>query len=88
MNPELLAQSQAVGLTIPKPLHNPYNAMEKKYRDSEQRNALREAARIMGSIGGKAGRGDAKRRPSEVCRAAILKRWEAYRKAKSLKPNA
>lgn len=62
--------------------------MEKIYRNSEQRNALREAARIMGSIGGKAGRGDSKRRPSEVCRAAILKRWEAYRKTKALKPQS
>lgn len=88
MSLELLAQTQAVGLTIPKPLHNHTIAMDKKYRDSEQRNALREAARIMGSIGGKAGRGEAKRRPSEVCRAAILKRWEAYRKTKALQPKS
>ena len=88
MTTELLAQTQAVGLTIPKPLHHHHIAMEKIYRNSEQRNALREAARIMGSIGGKAGRGDSKRRPSEVCRAAILKRWEAYRKTKALEPKS
>ena len=84
----VLAQRQAIGLTLPKPLHKHTTAMEKKHRDTEQRNALREAARIMGRIGGQSGKGDAKRRPSEVCRAAILKRWEAYRATKALKPKA
>ena len=88
MSPELLAQSQVVELTLPKRSPHCDLAMEKKHRDTEQRNALREAARIMGAIGGRAGRGDAKRRPSEVCRAAILKRWEAYRKKKSLDPQS
>lgn len=87
MSLELLAQSQAVGLTLPKPLHNHRTAMEKT-QPNTNRNALREAARIMGSIGGKAGRGAAKRRPSDVCRAAIMKRWEAYRAAKALKPQS
>lgn len=87
MSLELLAQTQAVGLTLLKPL-NTHTSMDKNTRNSEQRNALREAARTMGRIGGKAGKGDAKRRPSEVCRAAILKRWEAYRKAKSLTPQS
>ena len=62
--------------------------MNKKLRDQEKNDALAQseaikmAARLMGQIGGKAGRGDAKRRPSEVCRAAVNKRWDAYRKEK------
>lgn len=66
--------------------------MEKNIRESEKTNiikqatvsneALRAAAAIMGRMGGKAGRGDAKRRSPEVCRAAVAKRWEAYRKQK------
>jgi hypothetical protein len=34
-------------------------------------------------LGGKAGRGAAKRRSSEQCRAAVNKRWEAYRARKA-----
>lgn len=62
--------------------------MEKNIRDSEKQEAIRQAAAILGRIGGKAGRGDKKRRPSEVCRAAVMKRWEAYRKKKELDKNA
>lgn len=64
----------------PKHLHN----MNKEQQDTEKAQAIREAAKILGRIGGMAGRGDSKRRPSAVCRAAVLKRWEAYRKNKSL----
>lgn len=66
--------------------------MEKNIRDAEKNDiiknatvsqeALRAAAAIMGRMGGRAGRGDAKRRSPEVCRAAVAKRWEAYRKQK------
>lgn len=62
--------------------------MEKNIRDSEKNEAIRQAAAILGRLGGKAGRGDAKRRPSEQCRAAVMKRWEAYRKQKELQKNA
>ena len=65
--------------------------MEKNIRESEKtdiiktaisNDALRAAAAIMGRMGGRAGRGDAKRRSPEICRAAVAKRWEAYRKQK------
>lgn len=59
--------------------------MNQEQQNAEKAQAIKEAARILGRIGGMAGRGDSKRRPSEVCRAAVLKRWEAYRqKQKSL----
>lgn len=58
--------------------------MNKEQHDTEKDQAIKEAAKILGRIGGMAGRGDAKRRPSEVCRAAVLKRWAEYRKAKAL----
>jgi hypothetical protein len=58
--------------------------MNQEQHNTEKTQAIKEAARILGRIGGMAGRGDSKRRPSEVCRAAVLKRWEAYRKQKSL----
>ncbi len=58
--------------------------MNQEQKDTEKTQAIKEAARILGRIGGMAGRGDAKRRPSEVCRAAVLKRWEAHRAKKSL----
>ena len=61
--------------------------MKTKLRDTEKneavglaRKAASEAARLLGRLGGMAGTGDAKRRPSEVCRAAVNKRWDAYRK--------
>lgn len=61
--------------------------MKTKLRDQEKneavaqaRQAVKDAARILGRLGGMAGTGDAKRRPSEVCRAAVNKRWDAYRK--------
>lgn len=60
------------------------NTMNQEQHNTEKTQAIKEAARILGRIGGMAGRGDSKRRPSEVCRAAVLKRWEAYRKQKSL----
>lgn len=46
-------------------------------------DARRLAARILGRLGGKAGTGDSKRRPSEMCRAAVNKRWAAYRALKA-----
>ena len=46
-------------------------------------NAIREAARLMGGIGGRSGRGDSKRRDSEMCRQAVAKRWENYRRRKA-----
>lgn len=58
--------------------------MNSEQHNTEKTQAIKEAARILGRIGGMAGRGDCKRRPSEVCRAAVLKRWEAYRKQKTL----
>ena len=58
--------------------------MNSEQQNTEKTEAIKEAARILGRIGGMAGRGDCKRRPSEVCRAAVLKRWEAYRKQKTL----
>jgi len=39
---------------------------------------------MLGRMGGLAGKGDSKRRPSEVCRAAVNKRWDAYRLQKSI----
>ena len=50
--------------------------------DAEQA-ARRQAAQILGRLGGKAGRGAAKRRSSEHCRAAVNKRWAAYRARKA-----
>lgn len=59
--------------------------MNSENKDEEKIQAIREAAKILGKLGGMSGRGDCKRRPSDVCRAAVLKRWEAYRaKQKSL----
>lgn len=61
--------------------------MKKSLRDQEKNDALKSAdiklaAAILGRLGGKAGTGDAKRRPPEVCRAAVKKRWDAYHKQK------
>lgn len=53
--------------------------MKSRAKTQEQQDAIKEAARILGAMGGRAGTGDAKRRPSNVCRAAVNKRWEAYR---------
>jgi len=58
----------------------------KKTPDSipqSEMDARRLAARILGRIGGMAGKGASKRRPSEVCRAAVNKRWAAYRALKA-----
>ena len=46
-------------------------------------DARKLAAQISGRLGGKAGLGAAKRRSSEHCRAAVNKRWEAYRARKA-----
>lgn len=59
--------------------------MKTSLRDTEKNEAVKEAARILGRMGGLAGTGKAKARPSEVCRAAINKRWDAYRKDKNAK---
>lgn len=59
--------------------------MEKKLRNQEKDAAIKKAASILGRLGGQAGRGDAKRRPSSVCRAAVMKRWEEYRRSKQEK---
>jgi hypothetical protein len=72
--------------------------MKTSLRDTEKTQALKEklekiaqareaiaksnAASLLGKLGGMSGTGDAKRRPSDVCRAAVNKRWEAYRKQK------
>lgn len=45
--------------------------------------ARKLAAQILGRLGGKADRGAAKRRSSEQCRAAVDKRWAAYRARKA-----
>lgn len=69
--------------------------MNKKLRDQEKNDALPrsqllQAARILGAMGGKAGTGDAKRRPLEVYQRAAKKRWDNKRseKAARLKPKA
>jgi hypothetical protein len=72
--------------------------MKKTIRDTEKEDAIKErlakialareaiektsAASLLGKLGGMSGVGDAKRRPSDICRAAVNKRWEAYRKQK------
>ena len=66
--------------------------MKKSLRDQEKTDALagidiKQAARLLGHLGGKAGTGKAKARPSEVCRAAVNKRWDAYRKEKMSRRN-
>lgn len=48
---------------------------------------LKQAARLMGAIGGRSGTGDAKRRPAEMCRQAVAKRWENYRRRKAAGSN-
>ena len=59
--------------------------MKTSLRDTEKTEAVKLAAALLGRMGGMAGTGKAKARPSEVCRAAINKRWEAYRKDKQAK---
>ena len=63
----------------------------KKAPDSipqSEMDARRLAARILGRLGGKAGTGASKRRPSEMCRAAVNKRWAAYRALKAAQASA
>lgn len=62
--------------------------MKTSLRDTEKTEAVKLAAALLGRMGGMAGTGKAKARPSEVCRAAINKRWEAYRKDKQAKKQA
>jgi len=62
--------------------------MKTSLRDTEKNEAVKLAAALLGRMGGMAGTGKAKARPSEVCRAAINKRWEAYRKDKQAKKQA
>ena len=45
--------------------------------------ARKLAARILGRLGGKAGRGASKRCSSAQCRAAVNKRWSVYRARKA-----
>lgn len=42
-------------------------------------------AQALGKLGGKAGRGKSKARPSEVARAAVMVRWAKHKKRR--KPN-
>ena len=58
--------------------------MNSEFRNNEKIQAIKEAARILARIGGMSGKGEAKRRPSEMCRAAVLKRWENHRKNKEI----
>ena len=51
--------------------------------DITSTEARRLAAKILGRIGGMAGRGASKRRPSDMCKAAINKRWAACRAQKA-----
>lgn len=53
--------------------------MKSKVKTQEQEDAIKEAARILGRMGGSAGKGDAKRRSPEVYKALQNKRWEAFR---------
>jgi hypothetical protein len=69
--------------------------MKKTLRDTEkdeaikiQKEAVKLAAQMLGRLGGMAGKGEAKARPSEVCRAAVNKRWDAYRKDKTARRSA
>ena len=71
--------------------------MSRPAKNNDELKALKEAARLLGRIGGMSGTGKAKARPPEVCRRAVMKRWEAWRKARgdatkpssiSTKPNA
>lgn len=60
----------------------PQYTMSKPSKNSDEMKALKEAARLLGRMGGMAGTGKAKARPSDVCRKAVMKRWEAWRKAR------
>jgi hypothetical protein len=60
----------------------PQYTMSKLSKNSDEMKALKEAARLLGRLGGMAGTGKAKARPSDVCRKAVMKRWEAWRKAR------
>lgn len=56
--------------------------MSRPAKNADELKALKEAARLLGRIGGMSGTGKAKARPSDVCRKAVMKRWEAWRKAR------
>lgn len=51
-------------------------------KNSEEYKAIKESARLLGRLGGMAGTGASKARPSAVCRKAVMKRWDAWRKAR------
>lgn len=73
---------QAEGLTNSNSCIPHYYTMSKPTKNSDEMKALKEAARLLGRLGGMAGTGKAKARPSDVCRKAVMKRWEAWRKAR------
>jgi hypothetical protein len=54
----------------------------KHSKNSDELKALKDAARLLGRLGGMSGTGKAKARPSDVCRKAVMKRWDAWRKAR------
>ena len=54
----------------------------KPSKNYDELKALKEAARLLGRLGGMSGTGKAKARPSDVCRKAVMKRWDAWRKAR------
>lgn len=54
----------------------------KPVKNLEETKLLKEAARLLGRMGGRAGTGKSKARPSDVCRKAVMKRWDAWRKAR------
>jgi len=65
-------------LTIPNDCTE-QNTMKKSERDAKK---IKLYAQALGRLGGMAGTGKAKARPSEVCRKAVMKRWDDWRKLK------
>jgi hypothetical protein len=65
-------------LTISNGYTNETN-MKKSERDAKK---IKLYAQALGRLGGMAGTGKAKARPSEVCRKAVMKRWDDWRKLK------
>lgn len=61
-----------------------YDALKNSIvNDITKDDLLKQAARLMGAIGGRSGTGDAKRRSPDMCRQAVAKRWENYRRRKA-----
>ena len=54
-------------------------ALNRAYYEPIRKPNKNKAAQVLGSLGGKAGRGASKARSSEQMRAAANKRWDAYR---------